>query len=50
MSEHLTRRQLLERAGAAGAALTVPAWLAACGGRSTKGGTTSLAAGQQKLA
>jgi spermidine/putrescine transport system substrate-binding protein len=50
MSEHLTRRQLLERAGAAGAALTVPAWLAACGGRSSKGGTTSVAAAQQKLA
>ena len=32
MNNRLTRRQLLERAGAAGAALSVPAWLAACGG------------------
>jgi spermidine/putrescine transport system substrate-binding protein len=51
MSEHLTRRQLIERAGAAGAALTVPAWLAACGGSSKGAASTApFTPAQQKLA
>jgi spermidine/putrescine transport system substrate-binding protein len=36
MTEQLTRRQLMERAGMAGVALGLPAWLAACGGSSRK--------------
>ena len=48
MTDHLTRRQLLERAALGGAAITFPGILAACGGSSTKaGGTTSV---EQKLA
>jgi spermidine/putrescine transport system substrate-binding protein len=44
MTDQLTRRQLLERAALGGAAITVPGFLAACGGSSTKpggGGTTA---------
>ena len=37
MTDHLTRRQLLQRAAAGGAALTVPGLLAACGGKSKAG-------------
>src|SRR6478609_10969661 len=49
MTDHLTRRQLLERAAIGGAAITIPGILAACGSSGTKasGGTTSV---QQKLA
>jgi spermidine/putrescine transport system substrate-binding protein len=45
MTDVLTRRQLLERAAAGGAALTVPGLLAACGGTGKKS-----ASGSQKLA
>src|SRR5215470_15752042 len=38
MTDHLTRRQLLERAAIGGAAITVPGILAACG----TSGTTSV--------
>ena len=49
MTDQLSRRQLLERAALGGAALTIPGFLAACGGSSTKaGGTTSTTA--EKLA
>jgi spermidine/putrescine transport system substrate-binding protein len=42
MTDQLTRRQLLERAALGGAAITVPGFLAACGGTSKKaGGATS---------
>jgi len=46
MTDHLTRRDLIERAGLGAAALTIPAWLAACGGSSSKksAGTTGTAA------
>src|SRR5437870_6451474 len=46
MTDQLTRRALIERAGLGAAALTVPAWLAACGGSSSKksAGTTGTAA------
>ena len=46
MTDHLTRRDLIERAGLGAAALTIPAWLAACGGASSKksAGTTGTAA------
>ena len=49
MTDHLTRRQLLQRAAIGGAAITVPGILAACGSSGTKasGGTTSV---EQKLA
>ena len=49
MTDHLTRRQLLERAAIGGAAITIPGILAACGSSGTKasGGTTSV---EQKLA
>ena len=49
MSEHLTRRQLLERAGSAGVVLTLPAWLAACGGSDENSGAFTPP-GQKKLA
>jgi spermidine/putrescine transport system substrate-binding protein len=49
MTDSLTRLQLLRRAAAGGAFLTVPGVLAACGGSSTKSaGTTS--GGKQTLA
>jgi spermidine/putrescine transport system substrate-binding protein len=41
MTDAYTRRQLLERAAAGGAALTLPAFLAACGGSSSKSGSSS---------
>jgi spermidine/putrescine transport system substrate-binding protein len=41
MTDALTRRQLLERAAAGGAVLTVPGLLAACGGTSKKGASSS---------
>src|SRR5438552_13407663 len=46
MTDQLTRRDLIERAGLGAAALTIPAWLAACGGSSSKksAGTTGTAA------
>src|SRR5580765_1326104 len=49
MTDHLTRRQLLERAAIGGAAITIPGILAACGSSGTKAssGTTSV---EQKLA
>ena len=49
MTDHLTRRQLLERAALGGAAITIPGFLAACGSGGTKaaGGTTSV---EHKLA
>ena len=49
----LTRRQLLERATLGGAALSLPALLAACGGSSSSGSastTTGSTGGSQKLA
>jgi spermidine/putrescine transport system substrate-binding protein len=46
MNEELTRRQLIERAGAAGVALTMPAWLAACGGSSKKSASASASTHQ----
>jgi spermidine/putrescine transport system substrate-binding protein len=47
MTDVLTRRQLIERAAAGSAVLTVPALLAACGGSSKK---TSSASSSHKLA
>ncbi len=41
MTDVLTRRQLLERAAAGGAVLTVPGLLAACGGTSKKSASSS---------
>jgi spermidine/putrescine transport system substrate-binding protein len=41
MTDAYTRRQLLERAAAGGAALTLPAFLAACGGSSSKSASSS---------
>jgi spermidine/putrescine transport system substrate-binding protein len=38
MTDHLTRRELLERAAAGGAVLTLPGLLAACGGSSKSSG------------
>ena len=51
MIRPLTRRQLLERAAFGGAALTLPGFLAACGG-SDEGAvaTTATGGGEQKLA
>jgi len=51
MTDQLTRRALIERAGLGVAALTVPAWLAACGGSSSKksSGTTGTS-GSKTLA
>jgi spermidine/putrescine transport system substrate-binding protein len=43
MTDQLTRRQLLERAAMGGAAITVPGFLAACGGTSKKAGGTTAA-------
>jgi spermidine/putrescine transport system substrate-binding protein len=45
MTDHLTRRELIERAALGGAAITFPGLLAACGGSSTKagGGNTTVA-------
>jgi spermidine/putrescine transport system substrate-binding protein len=51
MTEQLTRRQLLERAGVATAALAVPGWLAACGGSSgSKHGNAAFTPPNAKLA
>jgi len=49
MNDHLTRKQLIERAALGGAAITFPGLLAACGGSSTKagGGSTTV---EHKLA
>ena len=41
MNHSLTRRELLERAAAGGAVLTVPGLLAACGGSSSKSSSSS---------
>jgi spermidine/putrescine transport system substrate-binding protein len=41
MTDVYTRRQLLERAAAGGAVLTLPGFLAACGGSSSKSGSSS---------
>jgi spermidine/putrescine transport system substrate-binding protein len=41
MTDALTRRQLLERAAAGGAVLTLPGFLAACGGSSSKSASSS---------
>jgi spermidine/putrescine transport system substrate-binding protein len=41
MTQVLTRRQLLERAAAGGAVLTVPGFLAACGGSSSKSASSN---------
>jgi spermidine/putrescine transport system substrate-binding protein len=43
MTDQLTRRQLLERAALGGAAITVPGFLAACGGTSKKAGGSTAA-------
>jgi spermidine/putrescine transport system substrate-binding protein len=52
MNRSLTRKQLLERAALGGAALTLPAFLAACGGGGgeTAAGTTAAAGGSKQLA
>ena len=52
MTPPLTRRQLLERAALGGAALTLPGFLAACGGGSETGAvaTTATGGGAQTLA
>jgi spermidine/putrescine transport system substrate-binding protein len=44
MTRPLTRRELLERAALGGAALTVPGFLAACGGDGIQGAGTTTAA------
>jgi spermidine/putrescine transport system substrate-binding protein len=49
MTDQLTRRQLLERAALGGAAITLPGFLAACGGSGTKAGSGSTTV-EQKLA
>src|SRR5438093_9095321 len=41
MTDVYTRRQLLERAAAGGAVLTLPGFLAACGGSTSKSGSSS---------
>jgi spermidine/putrescine transport system substrate-binding protein len=41
MTDVYTRRRLLERAAAGGAVLTLPGFLAACGGSSSKSGSSS---------
>src|SRR5207302_11101540 len=41
MSDVYTRRQLLERAAAGGAVLTLPGFLAACGGSSSKSASSA---------
>ena len=45
MNRPLTRRELLERAALGGAALSLPAWLAACGGDGIEGTATTTGAG-----
>ncbi|HEX6701860.1 MAG TPA: spermidine/putrescine ABC transporter substrate-binding protein [Gaiellaceae bacterium] len=51
MTDQLTRRALIERAGLGAATLTIPAWLAACGGSSKKSsGSTTATSGKQTLA
>ena len=52
MTRPLTRRQLLERAALGGAALTLPGFLAACGGDGidSSAATTGAATGGQQLA
>jgi spermidine/putrescine transport system substrate-binding protein len=45
MTDQLTRRALIERAGLGAAALTIPAWLAACGGSSKKSSGTTATSG-----
>ncbi len=45
MNRSLTRKQLLERAALGGAALTLPAFLAACGGGGGEAAATTAAAG-----
>ena len=45
MTRPLTRRELLERAALGGAALTLPGFLAACGGDSIEGTGSTTAAG-----
>jgi spermidine/putrescine transport system substrate-binding protein len=47
MNEHLSRRELLQRAAAGGTLLTIPGLLAACGGSSSK---SSSPASSHKLA
>ena len=56
MTRVLTRKELLERAALGGAALTIPGWLAACGGSSgiegagTTTAATTAAGGSKTLA
>jgi spermidine/putrescine transport system substrate-binding protein len=53
MNRSLTRKQLLERAALGGAALTLPGFLAACGGgegETAATGATTAAGGSKKLA
>ena len=45
MTRHLTRRELLERAALGGAVLTVPGFLAACGGDGIEGTATTATGG-----
>jgi len=45
MTRPLTRRELLERAALGGAALTLPGFLAACGGDGIEGAATTTAGG-----
>ena len=49
IDQELTRRQLLERAAVGGAALTLPGFLAACGGGKSAA-TTGSSGGQKQLA
>ena len=48
MTDQLTRRTLIERAGLGAAALTVPAWLAACGGGGSKKASSSTGTSASK--
>jgi spermidine/putrescine transport system substrate-binding protein len=50
MNRSLTRKQLLERAALGGAALTLPGFLAACGGGEGETAATTAAGGSKKLA
>jgi spermidine/putrescine transport system substrate-binding protein len=50
MNRSLTRKQLLERAALGGAALTLPGFLAACGGGDGETAATTAAGGSKKLA
>jgi hypothetical protein len=45
MTRPLTRRELLERAALGGAALTLPGFLAACGGDGIEGTATTATGG-----